>query len=213
VKKSAIILAGGLSNRFGQDKGLLKLADQPLIIHVLDKVSTVVDEILVVVSSESQKKAYTHWEPRAKIVIDKYNMQSPLVGAMTGFESVHGEYSLLLPCDTPFVSRQIASLLLESCVSKDAAIPRWPNSYMEPLQAAYNTESGLTAASKALEDKKLNMNSMITYLREIQYVSTSVLKQIDPRLITFFNVNTPRDLRKAENIQQDLSVVNQKLGA
>lgn len=84
---------------------------------------------------------------------------------------------------------------------------------MEPLQAAYNTESGLTAASKALEDRKLNMNSMITYLKEIQYVSTLVLKQIDPRLITFFNVNTPRDLRKAENILQDLSVVNQKLGA
>lgn len=213
MKKSAIILAGGFSNRFGQDKGLLKLADHPLIIHVLEKVSTVVDEILVVVSSESQKKAYTHCEPRAKIVIDKYKMQSPLVGALTGFESVHGEYSLLLPCDTPFVSRQIASLLLESCVSKDAVIPRWPNSYMEPLQAAYYTESGLTAASKALEDKKLNMNSMITYLKEIQYVSTLVLKQIDPKLITFFNVNTPRDLREAENILQDLSVVNQKLGA
>lgn len=208
MKKSAIVLAGGFSNRFGQDKGLLKLANQPLIVHVLDKVSTVVDEILVVVSSKSQKKAYTHLESRAKIVIDEYEIQSPLVGALAGLESARGEYSLLLPCDTPFVSRKISSLLLESCVGKDAVIPQWPNSYMEPLQAAYCTKSALTAADKALRDKKMSMYSVIGYLEKVHYVSTSALRQIDPELVSFFNVNSPKDLSKAECIFQDLSAVN-----
>lgn len=204
MEKSAVVLAGGFSKRFGQDKGLLELAGKPLILHILDKVSTVVDEVLVVVSSKSQEKAYTcSLKQKAKIVIDKYETQNPLVGALTGFEKAQGKYSLLLPCDTPFVSSQIASFLLELCVNKDAVIPRWPNGHIEPLQAVYYTKSALNVADKALEDKKQNMHSMIASLKKVRYVSTLVLKQIDPKLTTFFNINTPKDLRKAEHMLLD----------
>lgn len=204
MEKSAVVLAGGFSKRFGQDKGLVKLADKPLILHILDKVSTIVDEILVVVSSKNQEKAYTCFlKQKVKIVIDKYETQSPLVGALTGFENTFGEYSLLLSCDTPFVSSQIASLLFELCVNKDATIPRWPNGHIESLQAVYYTKSAIEAARKALEDKKMNMYSMIASLNKVRYVSTLVLKQIDPKLMTFFNINTPKDLRKAEQILLD----------
>ena len=200
MKKSAIVLAGGLSNRFGHDKGLLQLAGKPLILHVLDKISTIVDEVLIVVGSIQQAKVYAILNLNAKIVIDKYEIQSPLVGAITGFENANGEYSLLLPCDTPFVSSRIASLLLEKCVNRDAVIPRWPNGYIEPLQAAYRTKSALTAANTALENKKLDMRSMIANLGKVTYISTLTLKQIDRNLMTFFNVNTPEKIRKAEAI-------------
>jgi len=204
LEKSAVVLAGGFSKRFGQDKGLLKLAGKPLILHILDKVSTVVDEILVVVSSKSQEKAYTCFlKQKAKIVIDKYEMQNPLVGALTGFEKAQGKYSLLLPCDTPFISSKIASFLLELCVNKDAVIPRWPNGHIEPLQAVYYTKPALNVANKALEDKKQNMHSMIASLKKVRYVSILVLKQIDPKLTTFFNINTLKDLRKAEHMLLD----------
>jgi len=39
---------------------------------------------------------------------------------------------------------------------------------------------------------------MIENLRGIRYVSTMVLDQMDPRLVSFFNVNTPQDLKKVE---------------
>ncbi|MCK4439492.1 molybdenum cofactor guanylyltransferase [Candidatus Bathyarchaeota archaeon] len=199
MENSAIILAGEFSKRSGLDKGLLMLADKPLILYVVDNVSTAIDEILVVVSSKSQEKDYANiLKSKAKIIIDKNETQSPLVGALTGFESVHSEYSLLLPCDTPFVSAPIISLLLQLCVNKDAAIPRWVKGYLEPLQAAYHTKSALTAANMALEDNKMKMHSMIACLKKVRYVSTLVLKQMDPTLMTFFNVNTPEDLRKAE---------------
>jgi len=198
LKKSAIVLAGGLSNRFGHDKGLLQLACKPLILHVLDKISTIVDEVLIIVGSARQAKAYAILNLNAKIVIDKYEIRSPLVGAITGFENANGEYSLLLPCDTPFVSSRIASLLLEKCVNRNAVIPRWPNGYIEPLQAAYRTKSAITAANTALENKKLDMRSMIANLGKVTYTSTLTLKQVDPNLVTFFNINTPEKIRKAE---------------
>jgi molybdopterin-guanine dinucleotide biosynthesis protein A len=199
LQSSAVILAGGFSRRFGRDKALVVLAGKPLIFHVIDRVSKVVDEVLVVVSSEKQKIMFEAiLEKKTTLVIDKDDSQSPLVGAITGFEVSRAKYSLLLPCDTPLVSTEIIQFLLDMGTNRSAAIPRWPNGYIEPLQAVYRTESALTAAKSALKQGKLNMKSMIDNLRGVRYVSTMVLEQLEPDLLTFFNVNTPQDLKKAE---------------
>ena len=199
LKNSAVILAGGFSRRFGQDKGLIDLAGKPLVLHVIDRVSKVVDEVIVVVNSGVQKETFESLLGRkANVVVDKQEAQSPLVGALTGFESAKGEYSLLLPCDTPFLSSQVAQFLLDIRLNKGAVIPRWPSGYIEPLQAAYHTKLALTAAEKALEQGKLDLRAMIACLRGVRYVSTMVLGQMDPKLLTFFNINTPEDLKKAE---------------
>jgi molybdopterin-guanine dinucleotide biosynthesis protein A len=201
LKNSVVILAGGFSRRFGQDKGLIDLAGKPLILHVADRISKVVNEPLVVVNSSVQKQKFESLlSHKANVVVDKHNAQSPLVGALTGFESAKGEYSLLLPCDTPFISTQIAQFLLDTCLNKGAVIPRWPNGYIEPLQAVYHTKLALTAAKKALEQGKLDLRSMIARLRGVRYISTVVLRQVDPKLLTFFNINTLRDLKKAESL-------------
>ena len=201
LKKSAVILAGGSSRRFGQNKGLLELAGIPLILHVLDKALHVVDEAVVVVSSDAQRRAFTYLLPdKATVVVDKLEEQSPLVGALTGFEKVRGKHSLLLPCDTPFISTRVLSLLLDLCINRNAAIPRWPNEYVEPFQAVYHTKSALRAAEIALDEKKLDMQSMIIHMTRVRYVSTLVLRQMDPKLLTLFNINTPEDLKRAEAI-------------
>ena len=196
---SAIVLAGGFSSRFGQDKGLLQLADKPLIKHVLHAISNIVDEKIVVVSSTVQAENYAKvLGSDVNVLIDAGDAQSPLVGALTGFKEARGEYALLLPCDTPLVSRDVVSLLFEVCMNRNAVIPRWPNGYIEPLQAVYCTKPAYEAAKNALSEGKLNMQSMIDRLRSVRYVSTLVLQQLDPNLKTFFNINTPLDLKKAE---------------
>jgi len=201
LRKAVIILAGGFSKRFGQDKCLIDLVGKPLVLHVVNRVSSVVDEKVVVVGSNALREALSNvFKSKIRVVVDKYEGQSPLVGALTGFESVNAEYSLLLPCDTPFVSSEVVALLLDLCVNKGAVIPRWPNGYMEPLQTVYNTKSAIEAAKKALDEGKRDLLSMINYLHGVRYVSTLVLQQLDPKLLTFFNVNTIEDLKRAESM-------------
>ncbi|MBX5320380.1 MAG: molybdenum cofactor guanylyltransferase [Candidatus Bathyarchaeota archaeon] len=199
MDKSAIILAGGFSKRFGSDKGLVPLVNKPLIRHVLDAVSGIVEEEIVVVSSKEQAEKFAKvLSVNVKVVVDKSSLQSPLVGALTGFEIAVGEYALLLPCDAPLVSRYALSLLLDLCVGKNAVIPRWPNGYVEPLHAVYQVKPALEAAENALKKGRLDMRSMIERLRRIRYVSTLVFQQLDPELKMFFNINTPLDLKRAE---------------
>jgi len=204
LDNSAIVLAGGSSKRFGHDKGLALLADKPLIMYILEALDAVVEEKIVVVSSKEQAEKITKiLKPDIKIAIDNSKLQSPLVGALTGFKEASGEYALLLPCDTPLISREILALILELCVGKNAVIPRWPNGYIEPLHAAYRVKPALEAAEAALNEGRLNMRSMIDKLRDIRYVSTLVFQQFDPQLKMFFNVNTPLDLKRAESMLKD----------
>lgn len=201
MDKSAVILAGGFSSRFGQDKGLLELSGKPLIKHVLEAVNKIVEEKIVIVSSREQADNYLKvCGSRVKVFVDKGEVQSPLIGTLTGLREAQGEYTLLLPCDTPFASRDILSLLFEICASKSAVIPRWPNGYIEPLQAVYCTKPAFETAKMALQCGSLNMRGLVERLPEVRYISTLVLQQLDPKLKTFFNINTPLDLRKAEFI-------------
>jgi len=198
VERSAIVLAGGFSSRFGQDKGVLKLANKPLVKHVIDAVNTVVDEIVIVTNSQERITKYAKaGMTDIRFVVDVCDLKSPLIGALTGFGCAHGKYSLLLPFDMPFVSREVISMLFELCRNKAAVIPRWPNGYIEPLHAVYQTKRALKAAKSTVAEGKLTVRAMIKKLRGVQYVSTLVIQQLDPDLNTFFNINTPTDLKKA----------------
>jgi molybdopterin-guanine dinucleotide biosynthesis protein A len=201
MESAAIILAGGFSKRFGQDKGLVKLAGKPLVLHVLERAIKVVDEVLLVVSSEQQKEPYSLLLPKEiEIVIDVEKTRSPLVGALTGLSNADAEYSLLLPCDSPFVFDKVVNLLFEACTGVDVAVPRWPNDFIEPLQAVYRTSPALEAARQALKRGEMRPLNMIRLLKKVRYISTMVIQQLDPHLTTFFNINTQMDLAKAEKM-------------
>lgn len=201
MSRAVIILAGGLSSRFGQDKCMKELCGKPLIAHVLDRVAKLANELIVVVASENQRNKLPHAvHIGTRVVVDKYCDHSPLVGALTGFESAQSDLGLLLPCDAALVSKDIASLLLDLCAGRNAVVPRWPDGKIEPLQAAYNVKHAAIAAESALKEGKRDMQGMISHLRGIRYVSTLVLQQYDPTLDTFLNINTVQDWKKAEHV-------------
>jgi molybdopterin-guanine dinucleotide biosynthesis protein A len=175
--------------------------DKPLVRHVLDKTKNLVDETLIIVSSDVQAEKYKEvLRSDENIRVDNAKAHGPLVGAAVGFQEASGKYSLLLPCDAPLLSKKILQLLLELCINRKAAIPRWPTCYIEPLQAVYCTEAANRTSNEALSLGEVKMQTMVDRLRGVRYVSTLVLEQLDPGLNTFFNVNTPSDLKRAETI-------------
>jgi molybdopterin-guanine dinucleotide biosynthesis protein A len=198
LDRSAIVLAGGFSSRFGHDKGVLELANKPLIKHVVDAVKPVVDEVIVVADSQERVAKYAEIVAAdVRFAVDAGELNGPLVGALTGFEFAKGKYALLLPFDMPFVSREIVSLLFELCLNKAAAVPRWPDGKVEPLHAVYQTKLALDVARSAVGEGKLDVQAVVEGMRGVRYVSTLVIQQLDADFRTFFNINTPLDLKKA----------------
>jgi molybdopterin-guanine dinucleotide biosynthesis protein A len=199
--RGALVLAGGTSRRFGRNKALVRLGGRPLLLHVLDAAMEVADEILVAIAREHHTDSYSGLVPESvRVLRDRIHEKSPLVGIITGFQVMKSEYSLVLSCDTPFAKQRVLEYVFERAAGSDAAIPRWMNGRLEPLQSVYRVRSALPAAKLALSERGFRNVDMIKRLRRVTYVPVSALKRFDSDLITFFNVNTRTDLRRANRI-------------
>lgn len=196
---SAIILSGGESQRFGQDKGLFKVFQKPLISYVIEKVEPFVDELLIVTKRKSAN-AYSSLFPSTCILVDEYPWRGALAGIATGLQHARGTYSYVLPSDTPLLSPQVLALLRDSSNEHEAVIPRWPSGYLEPLQAIYHTRATARAASLSIQEEIFRLRNMISHLNDVKYISTVTLAQYDPKLRTFFNINQVDDLHEIRHL-------------
>jgi molybdopterin-guanine dinucleotide biosynthesis protein A len=212
LDRSAVILTEGFASKFSQDKAILEFADKPLIRHVIEAVSPTVEETIVVADSEEKTKQYTKiLGGNVRFAVDRYQSQGQLTGALAGLSAAQGKYTLLMSVDTPFVSREVVSLLFDLCVGKAAAIPRWPDQQTAPLQAVYRTNMALEAARQAVDDGELSLEAMVDKLRGVRYVSTLFIQQLDPDLNTFFAINSPLDLKRAAAVGKPRKTKSGKL--
>jgi len=198
--RTAAILAGGESRRL-KNKALLPLAGKPMILHMVDKCKEIADEIFVIVNSEQQADAISHIAGRMnqfRIVKDaKETFVSPLLGARTAFVNSSSEATLLLPCDSPLIKTSVLDLLFSAMGGWDAVVPRHPSGHIEPLHACYKTDISREVVEQALSSGKRSMKDLITKLRTL-YLSTDVIKKLDPKLDSLTNINTFEELRKVE---------------
>jgi molybdenum cofactor guanylyltransferase len=198
MERSAIILAFDASNKLREEKGLLKLDNKPLIDYVLNAVKGIVQEVIIVTNSNEQSKLYAKMvSPNIRFVTDADESKGLLGAALAGFEAAEGKYSLVLPFDSPFVSPDVLTLLLDCAVGKSAVVARSPDCEVEALHAVYNTKVALEATKETLACGEFDMEAMVERLRGVRYMSTMVIEQLDPDFKTFFRIITPLDLKKA----------------
>jgi molybdopterin-guanine dinucleotide biosynthesis protein A len=197
---SVAILAGGQSDRFRQAKALTQVAGKPLFLHVVDACEAYAHEVLLIVHSDEDRAVYTEYFPEEQIFIDvDTNLRCPLVGALTAFSNASSPYTQLLPCDSPLIHPMFFDILWAMVENHNAAVPRWPNGWVEPLHSVFVTELAQKQAASCLEQEHPRMQCLIGNLGRVIYLSTSALQRFDSKLDTFANVNTPGDLRRIEH--------------
>ncbi|MGF3522669.1 MAG: molybdenum cofactor guanylyltransferase [Candidatus Bathyarchaeia archaeon] len=195
---SAIIIAYNYSNPFKQDSGTLELNNKALIAHVVDAVNPLVDETLIVTDSQKHADDYAKLvDAKPTFVVEPQIAKNPLIATLAGFKNAHGALSLLVPYDAPFLSKAVLTLLFELCSGKSAVVPRNPDAQAEPLHAVYATQQALYAADRTIAAGKNDVLDLLETLQNIRYLSSLVIKQLDPDLKTFFRVKMPVDLKRA----------------
>jgi len=200
--KSCIILCGGQSRRMGQDKGLMNLNGTPMIIHTLEIVRDIVDEIVLVLRDEKQLGLYekcvngfetekNEHNTKIKTVIDIETDQGPLFGLYTGLLNIKSEGALLLPCDSPFISHYFVNKMFELTAESEvqAMVPMWPDGLTEPLHSYYLKEC-IPMIRDRLEKGFRNVKSLLDILN-VFYVDVGTL---DPDKKSFINLNRPEDV-------------------
>jgi len=184
-----------------RDKGLLVLADEPMVCRVMNGISEVVDEVLVVVGSQDQHMEYSEvLGDRAKVLSDVYEEGSPLVGAITGLQESQGEYVIIIACDMPFVSPEVIRWLFAEADGHDGAVFEWPNGWIEPFLAVYRVEPSLKIAQDLYDEKNLRLRMILRRLPDVKHIPMDSLRERDPELLTLFDADTKDAINEAEKI-------------
>ncbi|MFX1575825.1 MAG: molybdenum cofactor guanylyltransferase [Promethearchaeota archaeon] len=197
------ILAGGQSNRFKPSKALAIVAGKPLFLHVVDACEAYANEILIIVHSIEDRELFSAHYSEEQIFTDiKTDIRCPLAGALTAFQHAKSPYTQLLPCDSPLIHEMFFEILWSMVENHHAAVPRWPNGWVEPLHSVYATEIAQEVASTCLEEQNKRMQCLIDNIGRVIYLSTTALQRFDSKLLTFTNVNTPSGLHRIEQSLQ-----------
>lgn len=196
-----IILAGGTGRRMGPNKPLLEIGGRSMLGRAVATALTVSTDVVVVAGSSEQGMAYkTEISEQVVLVHDKIQGRGPLIGLYSGLECLASRYVAVLPCDSPFVRKEVILYLYETASGADAAVPAWPDGKIEPLHSVFNVDSAKSAAVETMKAEMDTIREMIQQMNIVRFVPIESIKPLDPRLLTFFNVNTVEDLNKAREI-------------
>ena len=193
---SGAVLSGGFSSRFGQDKGRVKLGPHPMVVHAVRALAEVVDEVVVAVASGKKSDYMRLVGEDVRVVEDRRPGRGPLQGLVTALEASKGDYVQVCPCDTPFIRPAVCKMMIERARGKDGAVPVI-RGYLEPLHAAYRRTSCVEAFSRTLDSGSRKVKDSYQSL-DLVPVDEHLIRGVDRDLISFVNINSDEELRRAE---------------
>jgi molybdopterin-guanine dinucleotide biosynthesis protein A len=192
------IQAGGASSRMGQDKALVSFLGSPLIQRVYNRVAGLGDEILI---TTNQPSSFSFL--KAVLVPDLMPSHGALGGLYTALSAASCPLVAVVACDMPFVNAGLLLALRDRLVETGhaAVIPRSAGG-SEPFHAVYRRNACLPLIKASLEAGQRRVDSWFAQAR-IDDFSPAEVQQYDPKLLAFFNVNTPKDLLQAEHYARE----------
>ena len=191
---TGVVLAGGRAQRMGgEDKGLVELADKPMISYVLERLNAQVGAVLINANRNIERYRQLGW-PVISDTMTGY--LGPLAGMSVAMQAADTKYIITAPCDSPFL----------------------PNDYVQRMFDQLNDDADLAVATDgdrwqpvfSLIDTRLH-DSLSAYLESGERKIDSWFRQhtvaevsFSDHTEAFLNINTLQDL---EHIEQELAAV------
>ena len=187
---SAIVLAGGRATRLGGvNKARLEIGGTKLLERVVGALRPLAQQIVMVGHLAEEGRF-----PDVDVVADAFAEHSTLVGIYSGLTVARHEVALVVGCDMPFLSTPLLQRIALLSQEYDVAVPR-VGPHLEALHAAYR-RSCLPVMEDAIRRRQLKVIDFYPQVR-VREVPEAELRDLDPALRSFFNVNTPADLERA----------------
>jgi len=117
---TAVILAGGKGRRMdGKDKGLVELANRPLIEYVIDAIKPQVETIILNANRNQEQYSQYGYPVISDALLD---YQGPLAGFISALKSSTTSHIVTLPCDGPFLPKDLVERLILALTDSEAEI-------------------------------------------------------------------------------------------
>jgi molybdopterin-guanine dinucleotide biosynthesis protein A len=125
---------------------------------------------------------------------DKYTSIGPLAGIFTALSYARGNYVFVFSCDMPFLNKSLIQAMISTIydLNVDVLVPLH-NDKIEPLHAIYK-KSIVDYVENQIKNKQCKIRLLYQWLDVVYF---EVDKSYNPE-ISFFNINYPEDIIKAE---------------
>ena len=194
-----VVLAGGKSQRFGEDKSQVKLGDKLLIDYILSEIIDEFNEILVVSNNLIKFK----YSKKISLIKDFKKDLGPLGGVLTAMKWAKDnnksyQWISTFPADTPFFKNQILKDFLKNINLNESKL-----FFIKSNNTRHNIFGlwSIYLMDKLEEDLNKGERKVEIWANSIGVKSINMeFENEDP----FFNINTKDDLKKAmENLEND----------
>lgn len=186
---TAIILAGGRGSRMGgTDKGLVLLHEKPLVAHVLERLNSQVDKILI-----NANREITAYQAMGYPVLsdEMPDFAGPLAGFALGLKHAESKYLLTVPCDCPLLPVNLREELQSALEQAHAEIAIATSHGSDHPVVSLCKTSVLGSLQEYLAQGGRKVSEWQKSLHHV-YVDFSDVAD------AFININTPQDLKQLE---------------
>lgn len=183
---TAIVLCGGQATRLGGiEKPLTDLGGRPLVAHVIARLRSQVDAI--VLSAGRNAGSYSGFG--YPVVSDGDPDQGPLAGIVSALAQVRTSWILTTPADTPFLPSNLVDALAPTCRAHGAAVV-----------TAGGHRQNLTLLLDEDEAASLTDFYRSGGRAVHRWLGANGVEGVDLPVAGFFNVNTTEDLAYARSL-------------
>ncbi len=181
----------------GKEKALLPLPGNPAVTfveHLASILAACCTEVLIVARDQAQAACYRL--PGVRIAYDKVPGYGPLMGLYSGLSEIHTSHALVVAVDMPFVQPALLSLLLTQiqALDTDTLLVPLVNNVPQVLLAVY-PRSLLPLIEQCIQQGRHDLRCLLE-AAHVQYIEEAQLREVDPHLRSFVNINTPGELRE-----------------
>lgn len=191
------ILAGGKSSRMGTDKSFVPLLGRPLIEHLLARVTDLGQAETLLITNRPD----VYVNLALPVYPDVMPEKGPLGGIYSALHYSPSPYTLVVACDLPFVNPALLRYMLNLRAAEggpfDVVVPRVAR-YPQGLHAVYSQRC-LEPIRADLEANRLKVIGFYERVR-VRYLDEPEYEPFDAHGLSFFNVNTPDELARAQRL-------------
>ncbi|HWA96966.1 MAG TPA: molybdenum cofactor guanylyltransferase [Pirellulales bacterium] len=190
---AALVLCGGESRRMGRSKACLPFGRETLLERVVRQVGQAVSETIVVAAVD---QALPTLAGAVRVVRDERPQAGPLAGLSAGLKALgaHTAAVYVTGCDFPFVQPAFMARLRSLLRGFDCVVP-CAGGIEQPLAGVYRAGIG-RVVEDCLNGEKPSLRRLLERL-DTQRIDSDELRDVDPRLESLINCNTPEEYRMA----------------
>lgn len=195
------ILAGGKGTRLGGvEKSQLEICGLKIIDRLMSEFSEF--NTVIVCRNEEQKRLFEGYD----CITDTIENFGPLAGIHSALDHFKDRVAVLA-CDMPFVKKEVVEVIYGTAESEniDVLMPIWSDGRIEPLLSAYSP-SIIPEIERSFEMNERKILKPVFRCDNVAFYCAECLRKVDKNLVSFFNINTREDLRRAEEICSSMNL-------